>query len=148
MNYDLNDCRQFSFITQLFPTLANTLKTKVGDIVGYIFEVECSVGGFLSLKEIIQLIAKKKTRKEKFPNVNLILDNTYQIIFKNMNFDVNSNLSLVKRFHSHYEKLVKMYQFYSDSSRFFFATNCNNMVNDSCEKFNVLLRAKKVGRHC
>jgi hypothetical protein len=91
---------------------------------------------------------KKKTRKEKFPNVNLILDNTYQIIFKNMNFDVNSNLSLVKRFHSHYEKLVKMYQFYSDSSRFFFATNCNNMVNDSCEKFNVLLRAKKVGRHC
>jgi hypothetical protein len=27
---------------------------------------------------------KKKTRKEKFPNVNLILDNTYQIIFKNI----------------------------------------------------------------
>jgi hypothetical protein len=65
MNYDQNDCRQFSFITPLFPTLANTLETKVGDVVGYIFEVECSVGGFLILKEIIQLIAKKKNEKGK-----------------------------------------------------------------------------------
>jgi hypothetical protein len=54
MNYDQNTCPgQFSFITPLFPTLANTLKTKVGDVVGYIFEVECSVGGFLILKQII-----------------------------------------------------------------------------------------------
>jgi hypothetical protein len=53
MNYDQNDYQQFSFITQLFPTLANTLKTKVGDVVGYIFEVECSVGGFLILKQVL-----------------------------------------------------------------------------------------------
>jgi hypothetical protein len=48
MNYDQNDCQQFSFITPLFPTLANTLKTNI-------FEVECSVGGFLILKQIINL---------------------------------------------------------------------------------------------
>jgi hypothetical protein len=53
MNYDQNDCQQFSIITPLFPTLANTLKTKVGDVVGCIFDVECSVGGFLILKQII-----------------------------------------------------------------------------------------------
>jgi hypothetical protein len=53
MNYDHNDCQQFSFITPLFPTLANTLKTKVGDVVGCIFEVECTIGGFLILKQII-----------------------------------------------------------------------------------------------
>jgi hypothetical protein len=53
MNYDQNGCQQFSFITPLFPTLANTLKTKVGDVVGCIFDVECSVGGFLILKQII-----------------------------------------------------------------------------------------------
>jgi hypothetical protein len=53
MNYDQNDCQQFSFITPLFPTLENTLKTKVGDVVGCIFEVECNVGRFLILKRII-----------------------------------------------------------------------------------------------
>jgi hypothetical protein len=52
MNYDQNDCQQFSFITPLFPILANTLKTKVGDVVGCIFDVECSVGGFFILKQI------------------------------------------------------------------------------------------------
>jgi hypothetical protein len=76
MNYDQNDCRQFSFITPLFPTLANTLKTKVGDVVGYIFEVECSVGGFSILKQIqfdfVHL------------SINCLLDNTYQIFFKNV----------------------------------------------------------------
>jgi hypothetical protein len=35
-------------------TLADTLKTKFGDVVDCIFEVECSVGGFLILKQIIQ----------------------------------------------------------------------------------------------
>jgi hypothetical protein len=54
MNYAQNDCQQFSFITPLFPTFANTLKTKVGDVVGCIFEVERSVGGFLILKQIIR----------------------------------------------------------------------------------------------
>jgi hypothetical protein len=49
MNNDLNNRQQFSFITPLFLTLANTLKTKVGDVVGCIFEVECSVSGFLIL---------------------------------------------------------------------------------------------------
>jgi hypothetical protein len=50
MNYDRNDCQQFSFITPFFfLTLADTLKTKVGDVVGCIFEVKCSVGGFLIL---------------------------------------------------------------------------------------------------
>jgi hypothetical protein len=39
-----------------------------------------------------------------------------------LNFDVNSNLSLVRRFHT----MNKMCQFYSDSSRFFFATNCTS----------------------
>jgi hypothetical protein len=34
-----------------------------------------------------------------------------------LNFDVNSNLSLVRRFHT--GKIVKMCQFYSDSFRFF-----------------------------
>jgi hypothetical protein len=54
MNYDQNDCQQFSFITQLFS--AATLKTKVDDVVCCIFEVECSVGGFLILKQIIPII--------------------------------------------------------------------------------------------
>jgi hypothetical protein len=54
MNYARNDSQQFSFITPFFfLTLADTLKTKVGDVVGCIFEVECSVGGFLILKRII-----------------------------------------------------------------------------------------------
>jgi hypothetical protein len=53
MNYARNDSQQFSFITPFFLTLGNTLKTKVGDVVGCIFEVECSVGGFLILKQII-----------------------------------------------------------------------------------------------
>jgi hypothetical protein len=43
-----------------------------------------------------------------------------------MNFDVNSNRSLVRRFHT-MEKILKIYQFYSDSySSRFFATNCYN----------------------
>jgi hypothetical protein len=50
MNYD---GQQFSFITTFFSDTADTLKTKVGDVVGCIFEVECSVGGFLILKQII-----------------------------------------------------------------------------------------------
>jgi hypothetical protein len=33
-------------------TLANTLKAKVGDVVGSIFDIKCSVGGFLILKQI------------------------------------------------------------------------------------------------
>jgi hypothetical protein len=45
---------QFSLITPLFSDTADTLKTKVGDVVGCIFEVECTVGGFLILKRIIQ----------------------------------------------------------------------------------------------
>jgi hypothetical protein len=53
MNYHQNEYPQFSFIIPLSPTLANTLKTKVGDVVGCIFVVECSVGGFLILKQII-----------------------------------------------------------------------------------------------
>jgi hypothetical protein len=53
MNYDQNDCQQFSFITPPFSTLANTLRTKVGDVVSCIFEVESSVGGFLILKQTI-----------------------------------------------------------------------------------------------
>jgi hypothetical protein len=40
-----------------FLTLADTLKTKVGDVVGCIFEVECSVGGFLIFKQIIILLS-------------------------------------------------------------------------------------------
>jgi hypothetical protein len=50
--YDQNGCQQFSFITPLFPILANTLKTKVGDVVGCVFDVECGVGGFFILKQI------------------------------------------------------------------------------------------------
>jgi hypothetical protein len=37
-------------------TLANTLKAKVGDVVGSIFDIKCSVGGFLILKQIIYVI--------------------------------------------------------------------------------------------
>jgi hypothetical protein len=41
-----------------------------------------------------------------------------------LNFDHNSNQSLVRRFQT-VKTIVKMCQFYSDSSRFFFfATNC------------------------
>jgi hypothetical protein len=54
MNYDQNDGQQFSFITTLFSDTADTLKTKDGDVVGCIFEVECSVDGFLILKQIIR----------------------------------------------------------------------------------------------
>jgi hypothetical protein len=53
MNYDQNDCQQFYFITPLFSDTSKHTKTKVGDVVGCIFEVECSVGGFFILKQII-----------------------------------------------------------------------------------------------
>jgi hypothetical protein len=43
-----------------------------------------------------------------------------------MNFDVNSNLSLVRRVHT--GKIVKMCQFYSDSSRFFLQLTIINRV--------------------
>jgi hypothetical protein len=46
-----------------FLTLANTLKAKVGDVVGCIFEVECSVGGFLILKQIILFSVRDCTFK-------------------------------------------------------------------------------------
>jgi hypothetical protein len=36
-----------------------TLKTKVGDVVGCIFEVKCSVGGFFILKQIILKVHSK-----------------------------------------------------------------------------------------
>jgi hypothetical protein len=64
----------------------------------------------------VQLVAKK-TGKDNFPNVNLSL-----------NFD---NKLISRKKVSHYEKIVKMCQFYSDSSRFF-ATNCECSVR----KFN------------
>jgi hypothetical protein len=53
MNYDQNDCQQFYFITPRFSDTSKHAKTKVGDVVGCIFEVECSVDGFLILKQII-----------------------------------------------------------------------------------------------
>jgi hypothetical protein len=62
MKYDQNDCQQFYFITPRFPDTSksentpNTLKIKVGDVVGYIFEIEYSVGGFLILKQIIYIL--------------------------------------------------------------------------------------------
>jgi hypothetical protein len=76
MNYDQNDCQQFSFITPLFPTLANTLKTKVGDVVGCIFDVECSVGGFLILKQIISKSKANITSIIKHDNYKLYFDRT------------------------------------------------------------------------
>jgi hypothetical protein len=45
-----------------------------------------------------------------------------------LNFGRNSNLSSRKKV-SHYEKIVKICQFYSDSSRFFFATNCFSVLS-------------------
>jgi hypothetical protein len=54
MNHDQNDCQQFPSIT--LPFSAATLKTKVDDVVRCTFEVECSVGGFLILKQIIPII--------------------------------------------------------------------------------------------
>jgi hypothetical protein len=43
MNYDQNDCPTVFFHNpSFFLTLAETLKTKVGDVVGCIFEVECT----------------------------------------------------------------------------------------------------------
>jgi hypothetical protein len=36
--------------------VADTLKTKVGDVVGCIFDVECTVGGFLILKQIYSTV--------------------------------------------------------------------------------------------
>jgi hypothetical protein len=71
---------------------------------------------------------QKKTGKENFPKVNLGLSicqlNVYLTIpikqfFKmSLNFDHNSNVFVGKKV-SHYERIVKMCQFYSDSSRFF-----------------------------
>jgi hypothetical protein len=36
-------------------TSADTLKTKVGDVVACIFEVECTVGGFFILKQVTSI---------------------------------------------------------------------------------------------
>jgi hypothetical protein len=46
-------CNSFLSLPHFFLILADTLKTKVGDVVGCIFQVKCSVGGFLILKQII-----------------------------------------------------------------------------------------------
>jgi hypothetical protein len=54
MNYDQNDCP--TVFSHFFLTLTGTLKTKVGDVVGCIFEVECTVGGVLILKQIIGVL--------------------------------------------------------------------------------------------
>jgi hypothetical protein len=92
MNYDQNDCQQFFFITLLFPILANTLKTNVGDVVGCIFDVECSVGGFLILKQIICTVASKK-------------------FWSSMSFHNLVRLSQIKKFslpdHAHVNKVSK-----------------------------------------
>jgi hypothetical protein len=50
MNYDQNDCPTVFFhnLTFFWHT-----KNKVGDVIGCIFEVECTVGGFFILKQII-----------------------------------------------------------------------------------------------
>jgi hypothetical protein len=53
MNYDQNDCTTVFFHNPTFFLTHATLKTKVGHVVGCIFEVECTVGGFLILKQII-----------------------------------------------------------------------------------------------
>jgi hypothetical protein len=47
------------FFLLLYLLVGPSIKTKVGDVVGCIFEVECSIGGFLILKQII--IAIKTT---------------------------------------------------------------------------------------
>jgi hypothetical protein len=52
-----------------------------------------------------------------------------------LKIDVNSNLSLVRRFHT-MEKIVKMCQFYSDSSRFFF---CNQLYYEFKQFFLITL---------
>jgi hypothetical protein len=57
MNYDQNNCQQFSFITPIFSDTCQP--TQVGDVVGCIFDVKCSVGGFLILKQIIWQPCKK-----------------------------------------------------------------------------------------
>jgi hypothetical protein len=61
MNYDQNDCPTVFFHNHFFLTLSDTLKTKVGDVVGCIFEVECTVGGFLILKQIIYCFIRIKS---------------------------------------------------------------------------------------
>jgi hypothetical protein len=100
MNYDQNDCRQFSLITPLFPTLANTLKTKVCDVVGYIFEVECSVGGFLILKQIIprrsQVTGQDTGCVATFPGRPFHDLRCYKNFETNSTFKVNFDKSLVK----------------------------------------------------
>jgi hypothetical protein len=52
-NYHQNDCQQVFFITPLFSVLADTLKTKVDDVVGCIFEVECSVNFIANSKSLV-----------------------------------------------------------------------------------------------
>jgi hypothetical protein len=51
---------KFSFITPLFSDTWKTLKTKVGDGCRCIFEVECSVGGFLILKQMCKIVFLSK----------------------------------------------------------------------------------------
>jgi hypothetical protein len=50
-------------------TSADTLKTKVGDVVACIFEVECTVGGFFILKQVtsIYLFISEVCRVVKLP---------------------------------------------------------------------------------
>jgi hypothetical protein len=55
-----------------------------------------------------------------------------------LNFDANSNLSLVRRFHT-MKKNVKMCQFYSDSS-LFFATNCTRDLKQHLYRYLYLHR--------
>jgi hypothetical protein len=60
-----------NLVCLVFLTLSNTLKTKIGDVVGCIFEVECSVGGFLILKQIIGTIV--------FVNLWLIFQSIHKV---------------------------------------------------------------------
>jgi hypothetical protein len=71
----------------------------------------------------------KKTRHNSFPNVNLVLSICQLIVYltipiksilkMSLNFDHNSNLSLVRRFYT-IKKPRKLCQFFVDVSRPFF----------------------------
>jgi hypothetical protein len=85
-----------------------------------LFLEELYKSDFESCAEFEPELFANKTGNENFPNVNLVLSICQLIVYLTIPV---SNLSLVRRFH--YEKNVKMCQFYSDSSRFF----CNQLYS-------------------
>jgi hypothetical protein len=69
---------------------------------------------------------QKKTGNENFPNINLVLSICQLIVY----LTICIKYPISRKKVSHYGKVVKMCQFYSDSSRFFLQPTVFKILNN------------------